>query len=328
MQKMWNKVIRLIDAHERFLVATHVHPDGDAIGTLVGMGLLLEELGKEALLVVDDPVPRVYRFLDPDGRIRQYEPERDDPQIAACDAAIILDVAALDRVGRLGDVLRRHRVPTACIDHHMTNDGFADVDVIEPEAPSTSSLVLDLMRAMGREPSPRAAEALFVGVGTDTGWFRFHNASPQAFRDAAELTACGADPTRIYEMVFENLSWARTRLLALAMSTLKSDADGRIAYFTVTQEMLAETGALDNEVDGFVDAFRKIGGVEIIIFFRERQEGGTRVSLRAKHDADVGSLAAALGGGGHRPAAGITLDDPLATAIPKVLAAARRLLDG
>ena len=323
---MWQELIDLLNAHHRVLVATHVHPDGDAIGSAMGLSLFLEELGKDTLVLIDDPVPRIYRFLDPAHHIHHYEPERDDPLIAACDAAAVLDVGSLDRVGRIGDALRRHAVPQACIDHHATNDGFADVNVVVPEAPSASSLVLELIRTMGRRPSPAVAECLFTGLATDTGWFRFPNTSPAALRDAADLAECGVDLPRVYGLVYEELSWARTRLLGRAMATLRSEADGRIAYFTVTRGMFEETGAQDNEVEGFVDTFRKIGGVEVIIFFREHPDGRTRVSLRAKGSADVGALAAALGGGGHRAAAGATLDQPLAQAIPTVLAAARELL--
>ena len=324
---MWNKLIQLIEAHSRFQISTHEHPDGDAIGSQIALALLLEELGKTALLVNQDPVPRIYLFLDPEGRIRAYGPERDDPEIAACDAAVVVDVGSLDRVGKVGDALRHHAVPIACVDHHVTNGGFGDVSVIDPHASSTAALVLDLVRTLGRKPSPRMAEALYVGLSTDTGWFRFHNARPQAFRDAAELVACGANPTRIHELVYENLSWPRTHLLARALSTLQSDADGRIAYVTITRRMFEETGATDEEVEGFVDKLREIGGVEVIILFRERPEGGTRVSLRAKHDADVGSLAARFGGGGHRRAAGATLDEPLPLALPRLLQATRELLD-
>ena len=323
---MWDKLTQLVDDHHRFQVSTHIHPDGDAIGSQIGLALFLEELGKTTFLVNDDPVPRIYRFLDPEGRVRKYEPERDDPEIAACDAAIVIDVGALDRVGRVGEAIRRHRVPIACIDHHVTNDGFANINVVAPKEPSSSSLVLDLIRTMGRKPSERIAEALFVGLSTDTGWFRFSNSRPPAFRDAAELVECGADPARIYERDYENLSWPRTRLLARALATLQSDADGRIAYFTITRQMFAETGATEDEVEGYVDTLRTIEGVEVIILFRERPEGGTRVSLRAKHDADVGALAARFGGGGHRRAAGFVLDEPMEAVLPKILAVARELV--
>jgi phosphoesterase RecJ-like protein len=179
---------------------------------------------------------------------------------------------------------------------------------------------------MGRKPTARIAEALFVGLATDTGWFRFSNARPPAYHDAAELVECGADPVRIYELVYENLSWPRTRLLAKALSTLESDADGRIAYITITRAMFDETGATEDEVEGYVDYLRTIEGVEVIVMFRERAEGGTRVSLRSKHDMDVGSLAARFGGGGHRRAAGIVLGQPMAAVIPQILAAARELV--
>ncbi len=323
---MWDNFIAFINARHRFLVTTHEHPDGDAIGAQLGLALFLEELGKQALMINHDPVPRIYRSLDPDGLIRTYQPGRDDADIASCDAAIVVDVGSLERVGKVADAIRCRRMPTACIDHHVTNGGFGDVAVIIPDAASTSSLVLDLIRTLGRRPGPAIAEALFVGLATDTGWFRFANSTSQAFRDAAELVAARASPPRIYELVYENLSWPRTRLLARALSTLRSDADGRIAYVAITRAMFEETGAADEEVEGFVDKLRELGGVEVIIMFRERPDGGTRVSLRAKHDADVASLAARFGGGGHRAAAGINLDSPPATAIPLILSAARELL--
>ena len=125
---MWDEVISLLNTHQHFLLTTHVHPDGDAIGALVGLGLHLEELGKTALLVNDDPVPRIYQFLDPEGRVRHYEPVRDDPEIAACDMAVVLDVGSLDRIGRLAKPLRRHEVPIACVDHHVTNNEFGHIN--------------------------------------------------------------------------------------------------------------------------------------------------------------------------------------------------------
>ncbi|MFP4055265.1 MAG: DHH family phosphoesterase [Candidatus Brocadiia bacterium] len=322
----WQGLFQLLDAHRRFLITTHVHLDGDAIGAQVALALVLEELGKETLLVNDDPVPRIYRFLDPRERVRAYAPDRDEADIAACDAAIVVDVGALDRIGRLGPALARLGVPLACIDHHATNGGFARVNVVDSSASSTSALVLDLIRALGQRPGQAVAEALFVGLATDTGWFRFANAGPPAFRDAAELVACGASPPRLYELIYEDLTWARTRLLARTLATLRPDGDGRIAYATITREMFEQTGARDEEVEGFVDKLREVGGVEVVILFRERAQGGTRVSLRAKRDADVGALAARFGGGGHRRAAGLILDEPLDRAVPRILAATRELL--
>ena len=323
---MWNDLIEFINAHQRFQISTHIHPDGDAIGAQLALGLLLEELGKSALLINQDPVPQVCSFLNSDGRVLAYQPERDDAALAACDAAFVVDVGTLERTGRVGDVVRDRKLPVACIDHHMTNTAFAAVNVVDPDAPSTSSLVLDLIRRMGRTPSPRMAEALFVGLLTDTGWLRFANATPGAFRDAGDLVAAGAYPPRIYELVYENMTWSHSRLLARTLATLKSDSDGRIAYVTITRAMFEETGAADEEVEGFVDELRTLGGVEIILMFRDRLEGGTRVSLRAKHDLDVASIAKQFGGGGHRRAAGIILDQPLDVIIPPILAAARELL--
>ncbi|HRR82740.1 MAG TPA: bifunctional oligoribonuclease/PAP phosphatase NrnA [Planctomycetota bacterium] len=324
--RMWTALIEFLRTHHRFLITTHVHPDGDALGAQIGLARFLRTLGKQTVLINSDPVPRIYRFLDASGTVRAYQSERDDPELAACDAAIVVDVASLERVGAVGEALRAAGLPTACIDHHVTNAGLGHVAVIAPTASSSSSLVLDLIRTTGRPPDAAVAEALYVGLATDTGWFRYANATPQAFHDAAQLVACGASPPRVYELVYENLSWPRTHLLARALATLRAEADGRIAYVAITRQMFDETGAADEEVEGFVDKLRELGGVEIILMFRETPDGGTKVSLRAKHDLDVGSLAASFGGGGHRRAAGITLSSPLAQVIPSILAAARRLL--
>jgi len=324
---MWDDLIELVNSHERFLVTTHIHPDGDAVGTEIGLGLFLEQLGKAALLVDADPVPAFFRFLDPDGRLRAYEAERDDPAIAACDAAIVVDAGEPARIGSVAKAIERAGLPVACIDHHPTSKGFGHVDVLVPTAASTASLVLDLIRTMGHTPSQPIAEALFAGLATDTGWFRFSNAGPQAFRDAAELVAAGARPLRVYEAAYESHSAARMRLLGLALADLKTECDGRLVWASITREMFESTGATDAEVDRFVDSLRQVGAAEIIILFREPPEGGTRVSLRAKHDADVAALAARFGGGGHRAAAGITLDTPLHTSIATLLPAARALLN-
>ena len=323
---MWEEAIKFINAHSSFVVTTHVHPDGDALGSQLALGLFLERKGKRAVMLNDDPVPQVYAFLNQDSRIGQYDPVGGDALLADCQAAIVADGGALERVGKVGEAIAKRGLPTLCIDHHWTNGGFATLNVIVPTAPSSASLVLDLMKAMGEQPTPREAEALYVGLATDTGWFRFPNVTADAFRQAADLVEFGAEPARIYEMVYENLSWPRTRLLAKAMATLESDADGRIAYFKVTRDMLRQTGATAADVEGFVDKMRELAGVEVIMMFREQDDGTTRVSLRAKHDADVGSLAVRFGGGGHRRAAGITLHEPLDSAIPKILAAARQTL--
>ncbi|MFW6162906.1 MAG: DHH family phosphoesterase [Planctomycetota bacterium] len=323
---MWDDLIELIETHHRFLLTTHINPDGDAIGSLVALGGFLEEQGKTTLKVIEHPVPPDCAFLDPEGLVRQYEPERDDPDIAACDMAVVLDVGALDRVGRLQHSLRRHAVPIACIDHHVTNNGFADANVIDAHAASTASLILDLIRATGHEPSPPVAQALFVGLATDTGWFRFPNTTAAAFGHAAALVEAGADVPGLYRRIHENHSAARMRLLGLALADLRTDCGGRLVWTTLTGAHFERTGAAPAETEGVIDTVRKVGGAEIIVLFRERPDGGTRVSLRSKDDLDVSALAARFGGGGHRQAAGIALDDPPATAIPAILAAARALL--
>jgi len=321
----WSAARRLLAPGASVIVTTHHSIDGDAIGSELALADYLGQIGIAARIINQDPVPRIYRFLDEAGRARAFT-ETDRELVLEADVIFVVDVSALDRLGSPADAIRASRARRVCIDHHATNDGIGDVDLIDPAAAAAGVLVHQMIRALGGTVTPAMARSLFVAVATDTGWFRFPNASPGVFELAAELIRCGADQADIYGRIYEQLRRERLDLLGRGLATLRSAAGGRILWMVLTREMFEQTGADDEDVEGLVDFLRTIGGVEIALLFREAPDGKVRVSLRAKGDADVGRLAAQFGGGGHSRSAGIRTMGALADVAAKVVAAAVNIL--
>ncbi len=323
----WDRVRELLESRPACIVTAHVRPDGDAVGSELALARLLRQLGCDATVIANDPVPRVYDFLDPAGETHVYEPGRDDPILQAADVLFVLDVSGWQRVGRLGAVMAKLNAQTICIDHHQSNNGFADIDIIVPEAPATGSLIAEALRHLGGRMTRDIAEPLYVAIATDCGWFRFPNTSPETLVECAELAETGLDVSKMYRQIYERNRWQGIRLLARALASLHSEADGRIAWFVLKSEDSAATGADNEDCEGFIDLVRTIEDTELIIFFCELADGSSKVSLRSKYRVDVAELAGRFGGGGHRLAAGISTSEPLDDLIPRVTAAARAALD-
>lgn len=322
----WTAAIEMIRAHRHFLVTTHFQADGDAVGSEQAMAMILRQLGKDVVILNDDPVPRNYRFLDPQNGHEVFDAARSADRLARCEVAVVLDCGAWSRLGRLGEALREMATPILCIDHHRSNEGFGPVCVIDESACAVGEMVYDLAGAVGVQVDAAMASALFVAIGTDTGWFRFSNTTARAFELAVELMKRGASPHELYSHVYDNLRPERLRLLSQALETLRYECCGRLAWFKITREMFQQCGADEEDVEGFVDVVRCVRGVEVVILFREGPDGRTKVSLRSKGEADVGKIAGAFGGGGHARAAGIRFRESLDESIEKVLARARHHL--
>jgi len=221
-------------------------------------------------------------------------------------------------------VLRQAGPCTVCIDHHKTNSKFADLNVVDPHASSTGELIHSLANALRVEIRPNVARALFVAIATDTGWFRFSNTTPRVLRIAAELVEDGAKPDALYEAVYETLEWPRMALMKRVLETLQSDCGGRIAHLHMTEQMLREAGADQEDTEGFIDLPRVLRGVQMIFFFRE-VGNVIKVSIRSKSGPPVDELAAKFGGGGHARAAGIRTTGSLPKVMKDVLGEAHKL---
>jgi len=318
---------RLLRPGASCVLTTHYSIDGDAIGSELALAALLGQIGAVPHVINQDPVPRIYRFLDKENVARPYRPS-DRETITNADVIFIVDASGWERLGPVAEVFRASSARKVCIDHHATNDGVADIDICDPQAAAAGMLVYDLVAALGGTITPAMARALFVAIGTDTGWFRFSNTSPRVFDVAAELSRKGASASELSNLVYEQLRWERMALLARGFQEFHSAAGGKIAWMVLSQEMFRESGADDEDIEGIVDLLRTVGGVEIVLLFREAADGKIRISMRSKSDADVSLLAQQFGGGGHARAAGVRTSGELAGLTQSVLRAAEDLLKG
>ena len=307
------------------MLVTHVNPDGDAIGSQVGLGRYLLSLGFEVRIVNQDPTPEDLRFLEFDGPAAEaYEASRHDGLLDAADAIVLVDNSAPDRLGRMEIPSRERSSKTFCIDHHPTRTTPWAGNVIDTSASATAVIVHELASERGWTPDRAAAEALYAGLATDTGFFRFSSTSPRALRVAAELIEAGADPTRAYREVYERNSPEYTRLLGRALAGLSLSAGGTVASVGLTLAMIDACGAPGVDTSEVTTPVLAVDGVRIAILFRELAGGRVKVSLRSKGALDVQQLAAQFGGGGHRNASGIVMpgrfDDVITTITARAVA--------
>jgi phosphoesterase RecJ-like protein len=314
---MLRRISELIGRHRVFLITAHERPDGDALGAELALAHLLRSLGKEVLVYNQDPTPENYLFLPGSGWILS-----ELPPLPPVEAAFILDCGELQRIGR--EAARIGTVPVLVnIDHHVSNSGFCDLCLADTQASSTAELIFRLVREVGAPLSPEMATCLYTGILTDTGGFCYSSTRQGTLLAAADLVAAGADPQGISENIFETESPARMLLLARVLPTLRFDEGGRVGSLVVTQQALADAGALAEHSEGFVDLPRSIRGVEISILFSELSDGRFKLSLRSKGRVNVERVARSLGGGGHVNAAGCRVEGGLVEVRERVLAAIR-----
>jgi phosphoesterase RecJ-like protein len=324
------QVVKIVRAGRRFLLTCHVLPDADAVGSMLGLAEVLISLGKEVYLYNRDPIPEALLFLPGTSEVHNTL-----PQAASFDATFVTDTAARSLLPRQFPT-RVTTGPVVVLDHHLAHDDFGDVVVRDVNACATSVVVLELASALGVDPLPAAAAApLYTALVADTGGFRYPGTTPQTLRTAADLLEYGVDPWKVASQVFESWSMARMRLLGLAINTIQTSYDGKVAIVTVPLSMLEQAGATDDMAEGLVEYGRMLRGVEIAIMLWERRSRGdemldgatlTRLSLRSAGSADVSRIAVALGGGGHRTSAGATFTLSLAKARELTLLEAGREL--
>jgi len=309
MKEQIKRVQDVIREKDRFLLVTHVNPDGDGIGSQVALHRFLKKIGKSSTIINGHSSPVNYRFLDSDGEVQVFDPLIHQAIIPTIDAIFILDISSWDRLGRCGPHLKTSSALKICIDHHISNDKFADINLIDVGASSTGELIYRLITGMGFEITLDIAEPLYVSIITDTGSFRFSNTNSLSHNIAAHLVELGVNPREVYEQIYENSSIGRIKLLGLALSELKMAADGRIAWVKITREMMEKTHTRPRECEGFVDYLRLLKDVEVCLIFIELDDGKTKVSLRSRGLVDVNKIAGKFGGGGHQHAAGLFVEN-------------------
>jgi len=298
----------LVGQADTVVLTTHINPDGDAIGSEYALAAFLGTLGKATRIINQDPTPEVLRFIeDPAVPVESYSEERHDPLLRQAGLVILVDNSAPDRLGRMERVMREVSGRTLCIDHHPTRGAGWGHSIVDVTSCATTAIIYELLRELGWSPDPRSAEAIYVGLATDTGFFRFESTNARSHAIAAELLQFGVAPARVYREIYERSSPAFTRLLGRALAGLRMDARGRIASVTITRELVEATGAADEDTAEITTPMLALDGVRVAALYRELPGGRVKVSLRSKGDLDVHKLATEFGGGGHRNASGIVI---------------------
>ena len=303
---------------KRFLLTSHVNPDGDAIGSELGLAQVLHTLGKETQIWNRDETPAAYLPLIGSGDIH-VGPEPPEGFPGTYDAAIVLECPSLDRCG-----LEEHisQLPMLNIDHHLGNDEYGEVLWIDTAAPAVGAMVYRLAKTLDLKIDAETATALYLTLVTDTGGFRFSNATPEAFEAAAALVREGARPEQVSHWLYESTPEAAVRLLGEILATLELHRDGTIATAWLTLDMVRRTGARPGDAEGLIDVPRSIAGVETVALLKELEDGNVKVSLRSRGNVSVERIARAHGGGGHRNAAGFTSEVSTGPELQKELVAA------
>jgi phosphoesterase RecJ-like protein len=308
-------ILRVLGKGERFLVCSHSRPDGDAVGSMLAFGMLLEQMGKQADLVTADRIPAVYRKLPGAGKVRTALRVH-----GPYDAAILLECDGLERTRLLG-IEPFFQIN---IDHHITGHPYAHLNWIEHSAASVGELVFRLVKAAGATVTPQMATCLYTTVLTDTGSFCYGALGPATFALARELALAGADPVAIAQEIYFSVPAAKVMLLGVALSRLH--LEGGLAWLWVTQEDMEGLRAAEEDCEGIVNFALGIAGVEAAVFLRDLPDGQIRLSLRGKGKVHVAAIAEKLGGGGHENAAGCTLDGPLERALAQILVELRTIV--
>lgn len=316
------RIAKELKNNKRFLLATHVNPDGDAIGSLGALALVLEDMGKEVVAYCQDEVPRFLRFLPYSDRIVKEIP---DP--GRFEVAVVLDCGELDRIGSAVEVLQ-HVQKIIHIDHHRSSDDFGQLNLVLPECSSTAEILYEIFQAIPVSLKLEAAENIYTAILTDTGSFRFANTTAKALAIAAEMLSLGVVPDKVASEVFDSMSPEQLRLLALSLNTLTLRSNGRLAAMQVSQPMLEETRTTVMDTDGFVNYPRAINGAEMAVFFREMDSAQVNVSLRSRGGLNVAEFARHYEGGGHHNAAAFRAKGSLSEVVEKVLAAAEEFIAG
>ncbi len=310
-----------IKKFDKFLITGHINPEGDAIGSQVAAAFLLKKLGKETVILDDNPVPKILQFIKGTEDVLKEMPHDFNYQ-----AVIVLDSPDLTRIGRVNDYIKKDSV-IINIDHHISNINFGKFNWVEPETSSAGEMVYDLFKAFKAKIDLDDAIALYAAIMTDTGSFRYSNTSSKTHKIAAELIDIGVKPYEMHTKIYETSSIQDTNLLGEALQTMKISDDGKIAWLWVTKEMLKKTKASLEGTEGIINFARSIDGVEIAILFRETgTEGRVKVSFRSKGNVDVNKLAGAFSGGGHPTASGCTVFGKMEEVEKKVLDKAKEVI--
>lgn len=280
--------------NDNFTILTHAHPDGDTLGSGIGLCLALRALGKKANVINNEEIPPKFRYLE-------IEPQEFEEK-----TVVAVDIADVTLMGN--EVKEKYETKVdLSLDHHGSNRLFAKLNCVDSSAAAAAQIIFELVELLGVQITPQMANCFYTGISTDTGCFRYANVTPDTHRVAARLMECGADAAKINVKMFETKTRTYAALERLALDGMQFFYDGRCALITITREMFAESGSDENECDGIAAISRQIEGVLVGVTMRERRDGTYKASVRTHNPVDASAICARLGGGGHPNAAGCQL---------------------
>jgi len=318
--KIITKIVDEVKKNRSFLVASHMNPEGDAIGSTLALAISLKSIGKDVTAYNQDHTPWNLQFLPMSTEI-VHEIDESYPY----DVAIVLDCAEFDRlgkggkeIGKIGEIIN--------IDHHKTNSKFGDLSYVDPYASSSAEIIYGLLKDIPVEMSHDIAVNIYTAIFTDTGSFRYANTTAKTFQIAGELVKAGVDTAKVAEEVYERQSSAQLRLLGLALNTLEVSENGRIGSMAVLSSMLKEAEATSDLTENMVNYPKSIRGVQVAVLFKEVSGNYYRISFRSYDNVDVSDIAKEFGGGGHPRAAGCGTNGSLTEVKEMVFDAIRRRL--
>jgi phosphoesterase RecJ-like protein len=317
------EIAEVLRTRQRFVVMSHVRPDGDALGCTIAMALCLRQLGKDVVAWNEEGVLEKFRYL-PGHEIVTQPPA--DPQ--EFDVAIVLDTSVQDRIGRCLPSVK-HADVWINIDHHVTNPRFGDLVHIDPSAPATGQILYELFHTCELPLTYEMADNLFVAISTDTGSFQYAGTTARTYEIGAELIRAGVNVADLSRKMYESYPRRRLELLRALLNALRFTSGDRCASVSLSQSTAAQLGVIPEDNEGLIDHIRAIQGVQVAAFFEELPDGKVRLSLRSKDERfDASALCGQFGGGGHPLAAGARIKGTFSEVQEKVLSAIDHAITG
>lgn len=300
-------------------ILTHINPDGDALGSSFAMCAALEGMGKRAKVVLPEPLPDHFAFMD-------WQPVLYEESMAV-QTVVALDCGDSNRLGATEALLERAE-SVVLLDHHKTGNPFGDLHFVDPARGATGEILFELLDELQVPLTPEIASALYVAISTDTGGFRYSNTTPRTHQIIAKLLEVPFDAARINRFLYDYVPYTKLKLTALALESLEFFHQGKIGVIAVSMDMLRQSGATYADTDGLTDYTRDVQGVEIGILLKEKGPEEIKISLRSNEYADVSAVALEFSGGGHARASACIIHAPLAQAKEQIVAAAAKILKG
>ena len=324
---MWREIKKALLQHRKFILTTHVNPDGDGIGAICALTELLITLQKDVRIVFDAHPPSKFDFLDYHHLWEVFSPSVNYDET---EVVIILDTHKKERIGRVASVLDNQQITAICIDHHVATETFSQLTIIDPKACCVGAMVYTLFKESGCNLNVQAATGIYTSVICDTGRFSHSCTNRKAHKIADECIKLGVDPDLMYSQIFQHVSLAEMKMFAKALQHMETHLDNRVLIQQIFKEDYQDSGSsLDIEnmdLEYFNDFNKQIEEIECLVLLRELPDSHVRVSLRSKSDLDISSIVKVLGGGGHSKAAGVTMSGSLSEVKEKILGLLTELL--